>query len=261
MSRSTSLYAAATDAADSEGRMSELSFLYARVCLRHASLMYYIWLGNGFDTLAFDALLHGRVEARHLDEKLRLNHSTSVAGLSRSAISDVLTQVHGPWILHLGPRERLETLRRLSRMYSGLRYRRKEAYILRELVACLLDLLIQGREETKGTSDLSLGLSNELKLKVNVGDGSVGMREREDVVGNTSILRIVKYICEVHSIDLDSVGFAATKSANGVRDSIPDVQKTKQAILRQSLLRSTWPELQVGLIRESLAVAEALPGE
>ena len=51
------------------------------------------------------------------------------------------------------------------------------------------------------------------------------------------------------------------KSVNGIRDSIPDVQQTAQAALRQSLLRSTWPELQVGLIRESLAVAEALPGE
>ncbi|OCB84083.1 hypothetical protein A7U60_g8755 [Sanghuangporus baumii] len=260
--RARSLYAAAADVADSEGRMPELSFLYVRACLRHASLMYYIWLGNGFNTLAFDALLHGRLDARNLDEQLRLSSANSTADISRSAISEVLTQVHGPWLLHLDSRERLESLRSLSRMYSGLRYRRKEAYVLRELVACLLDLLVQGREETKGTSELSLGLPDESRARRNLGNGSVGVREREDAVGNASILRVVKYICGVHGIDLDSVGFSVTKSINGTRDSrdsSPEIQHAKQAILRQSLLRSTWPDLQVGLIRESLAVAEALP--
>ena len=91
----------------------------------------------------------------------------------------------------------------------------------------------------------------------------MGVRERESVVGNASILRVVKYICEVHGIDLGSVAFVAHNNSSGIvesRKSLGEFQLAKRAAARRSSVNYSWPELQVGLIRESLAVAEALPG-
>lgn len=244
--------------------MPELAFLYVTACLRHSSLLYYIWFSNGLTPLAFGALLHGRLDTGRSRDKEFPDHLNLRAGLSRSVISEILAQAHGPWLLHLGSRERIDALRNLANMYSRLRYRRKEAYVLRELLASLMDLLVQGREESRGTSELSLVVPDESRSNPAAGYGNVGIREKYDVVGNTSILRLVRYVCEVHGVDLDSVKFITTKDRNGVaqvRNSRTDPQQFKESALRQSTIEYAWPDLQIGLIRESLAVAEALPGK
>lgn len=242
--------------------MPQLSFLYISACLRHSSLMYYIWLGNGLSPLTYGALLHGQSISQHSgdSETTRPSYSSTPAGVSRSDVSETLTQAHGPWILHLGSRERIEALRRLAKLYSGLRYRRKEAYILRELLACVMDLVVQGREEARG-SDLTLGMLDTSQSAS--GTGSVGVREKDDVVGNASILRLVRYICEVHGVDLDSVKFAAEGSDISQQSNaeLSEVEKSKQVHQKRPMIKYTWPDLQVGMIRESLAVAEALPGK
>ena len=241
--------------------MPELSLLYVGACLRHASLLYNTWLANGLTPLAFDALLHGRQDIERIHEKERLDFLSVRAGLSRSVISEVLAQAHGPWLLHLGPRERIEVLRRLANMYSKLHYRRKETYILRELLASLMDLLVQGREESKGASELSLAATDDSGPNRTAGSGNVGIRERYDAIGNSSILRLVKYICEVHGVSLDSVKFKPLDGSNGPvqpRDSQTNFQPFAA---RRANIGYAWPELQIGLIRESLAVAEALPGK
>ncbi|EJD06035.1 Trs120-domain-containing protein [Fomitiporia mediterranea MF3/22] len=260
LSSAVSLYYSAAEVAEAEGCMPELSFLYINACIRHASLMYYMCLADGMHPLAFDGLLHGRMGDRQSDDKIRLNLISGRSGISRSDISEILAQAHGPWLLHLSSRERIGALRGLAQMYSGLFYRRKEAYVLRELLACLMDLVVQGREEARGSSDLSLVASNSSSPNVAIKENNVGVRERDDVVGNASILRLVKYVCEVHGVDLGHVRFATSGGSNE-RQQRPssEIRPVKHQASSQPSRRYTWSELQVGLIRESLAVAEALP--
>jgi hypothetical protein len=162
----------------------------------------------------------------------------------------------------------------MAGMYACLGYRRKEAYILREVLGCILDLLVCGREEDGqfrklntpiaglGIQGLSLGGSQV------GGRGNVGVRQNESTEGNESVLRLLKYVCRVLGINLDAVRLVeidadwapqATDDAEGQ----PSISSGTDA---EDLLDMTpesygWPELQVGVVREAVAVAEALPGQ
>ena len=220
--------------------------------------MYYVWLGGGLGALAFDGLTRGKIEgaADRASRKVTGLDTIEdvVCGISRSDVAACLSQAHGPWLLHLGARERLESLKHLATMYSGLDFRRKETYILRELLACLLDLLIQGREEARSLSETILGSAktpNSAHAKADV-----GIRGKDNTAGNDSILRLQQYICEVHGLDLTCVDFVIDRQS----DEVSSVKTIPEKSPVRSMSRYTWPELQIGLLRESLEIAEALPG-
>ncbi|KAI5122948.1 hypothetical protein M0805_006829 [Coniferiporia weirii] len=265
LSRAITLYSGAADIADNEGCMSDLSFLYVTACLRHSSLLHSLWLSKGWSTFTFSALLCGETLTRSSadvsgagDSISHTGYLNTVAGISRSDISAILAQAHGPWLLHLGFRERIEALRCVAGVYSSLRYKRKEAYILRELLACLMDLVIHGREEAMDPSEPMPDIHSANLIDVH---GSIGIRERDNVAGNASILRLVKHICEVHGIYLNSVGFIGDEGSNTARQSYPSsgAHYTDQVYRRTPLTQYVWPDLQVGMVREALAIAETLP--
>ncbi|KAH9180692.1 TRAPP II complex [Lactarius sanguifluus] len=181
--------------------------------------------------LAFTALMHPGPAPyipptlSHPDSHLPRNRDrlSSFSGVTRSQIAAVLSQAHGPWLLHLGHRERIAVLESIAYLYSSLGYHRKEAYILREVVGCIMDL-------------------------VESGDSSVvAVKGIERSTGNESVLKLVKFVCEVHGIDVEAVTF--TKVVHPRTSMQTDVQEDPYG----------WPELQIGIIREALAVAEALP--
>lgn len=198
-----------------------------------------------------------------------------MTGISRSMIAGLLAQAHGPWLLHLGSTERLAILEVMAGIYACLGYRRKEAYILREVLGCVMDLLVCGREEHRASSNSSPGIGSaglgirgvSFTDKANGTErGSVGIRHNDNIEGNESILRLLKYLCKVLGIDLEAVKLAQPESdvpMNGIDEDS----------LTRSLTRSDddtshsqgdiygWPELQIGVIREAIAVAESLPGE
>jgi len=150
----------------------------------------------------------------------------------------------------LGHRDRITVLESIAYLYSSLGYHRREAYVLREVVGCVMDLVVCAREEN--------GLSHIPGTSVNgkeSGDsGAVAVKGIERSTGNESVLKLVKYICEVHGINLEAVGFvnSGTPDDGGVPPDVnaDDIQDDPYG----------WPELQIGIIREALAVAEALPG-
>jgi hypothetical protein len=98
--------------------------------------------------------------------------------------------------------------------------------------------------------------------------GSVGVRANDSVEGNESILRLLKYVCRVLGIDLEAVKLvnadsdkqSAADEEEESRSTVPPLQ------LDDEILDATrdiygWPELQVGVVREAIAVAESLPGK
>ena len=96
--------------------------------------------------------------------------------------------------------------------------------------------------------------------------GTLGIRESEPVEGNESIVKLVKYTCKIHGVDLEAVNVVETgpdaiqPRAGRTRDErresdvppVPEDDLPKEPI--------GWPELQIGIVREAIAVAEALPG-
>ncbi|KAF5391257.1 hypothetical protein D9757_001865 [Collybiopsis confluens] len=226
-----------------------LSYLYCCCVLRHVSLLFAIWSAKGWGPLAFTTMLQPG-PTPYLPPTLSHSESTSwanlerlssLSGISRSAISSLLAQVHGPWLLHLGPRERISVLEAVASTYSCLGYRRKESYILREVLGCVLDLIVCGREEDAHTNMRSFG-----------NKGNVGIRLNESPDGNKSILRLLRHICKVLGVNLDAIQVVDTNREPSNQYDAEDGFDVHQETFG-------WPELQIGVVRESVAVAEALP--
>ena len=197
---------------------------------------------------------------------VNLERLSITSGIKRSQISEVLSQAHGPWLLHLGPRERIGILQFIAAIYGYLGYKRKEAYVLREIIGCIMDLVVCGREHY---DDYRLSSAKPVVIGPDTPTltaGTLGIRESEPTEGNEGVVKLVKYICKVHGVDLEAVNVVETgPEAIQPRDSrtrderhesevpqIPEDDLPKEPV--------GWPELQIGIVREAIAVAEALPG-
>lgn len=278
-------YKATPAASDTEHDHFYLTYLYCTAVIRQTSLYFSVWSAKGWGPLAFTAMLHPGgnpylpptlSHAEH-NSLLNLERLSSVTSISRATIASLLAQAHGPWLLHLGPRERLAILETMAGIYACLGYKRKEAYVLREVLGCIMDLLVCGREENRSSPRSSPGVGGPgLGIRgVNFGDGnanteqgSVGIRHNDNVEGNDSILKLLKYVCKVLGIDLeavklveaDSSGPSTAEKENGKKmDSVLPLEADDD-VLDSSHAVYGWPELQIGVIREAIAVAESLPG-
>ncbi|KAG8688542.1 hypothetical protein FRC08_011380 [Ceratobasidium sp. 394] len=162
-------------------------------------------------------------------------------------------------------------------MYACLGFRRKEVYILRELVVTVVDLIVCAREEggtgaSTGRPSLAMGTGDPGETRAGGWPGAeralqeenawggqehagdVGVRIVESSEGNESVLRVVKYICEIYGIDVsrvqiggDDVGKAS--EAQGSEDEDVELDNA----------RFGWREVQIGVVREAVQIAEALP--
>lgn len=246
-----------------------LAFLYCCCVLRQSSLLFSIWSAKGWGPLAFTTMLHPgpkpflppTLSTPHADPgTLHLERLTSITGISRASISSSLAQLHGPWLLHLGARERIAILEASASIYSCLGYYRKESYILREVLGCILDLIVCGRDED-GVSQPSIPVTAGLGIHNTPGPpvGTLGVRISESVDGNKSVLRLLLRVCSTLGINLEAISLA-DPTANGQTETTPSLDEYDEDLFHELKEPVGWPELQVGVIREAIAVAEALPG-
>jgi hypothetical protein len=113
-----------------------------------------------------------------------------------------------------------------------------------------MDLIVCAREETEPAYPSGTTVNG-----VEPGSsGAVTMKGIQRSTGNESVLKLVKYICGVHGINLEAVKF--------INAATQDTQQEGLDASADDLLEDPygWPELQIGIIREALAIAEALPG-
>ncbi|KAF8894639.1 TRAPP II complex [Infundibulicybe gibba] len=260
LSQAASLYYRTTTS-DGEVQYSLLTYLYCSCVLRRSSLLFSVWSAKGWGPLAFTALLHPGSTHTSLPRSPIQKRLSSISGVSRASISAALAQAHGPWLLHLGPRERIGILETIASYYACIGYKRKEAYILREVLGCILDLVVCGREEDGFPKPLDIPTTLGLGIQgVSTGDtsprGAVGIRLSESVAGNESILAVLKYICRVLGIDLEAVGVIDPEDGSPTFSELLDSDAHDAP---EAYPLHGWPELQVGVVREAVAVAEALP--
>lgn len=279
LSQAIAIYSKAGTSSDPGTTYPLLSYLYTRAILRHASLLLSILSAKGWGPAALSKMFEtgkpnfaGPTSRNRRDNRISLATLTQASasiGLARSDIAAVVSQAHGPWLLHLDSRERISVLEAIASVYGSLHFRRKEAYILREVLGSVMDLVVCGRDEVGGArvNGAGLGFQGVTTLS-NAKRGAVGVRENDSIEGNDSVLRIVKYVCGIHGINLQSVKlFDGTGRPlgqdNNTADSVGsplDIVDEEEDELAAFLDPFGWPELQMGIIREAVAVAEALPG-
>ncbi|KAG1782538.1 TRAPP II complex [Suillus placidus] len=274
LSQAVALYHKAPVPSELSQDHSLLALTYCTAVMRQTSLLFCTWSTKGWGALAFASMLQpgstSYTQKTTSDSSwTNLERLSIMSGVSRSQIANTVSQAHGPWLLHLGPHERLTILQSMASIYSSLGYKRKEAFILREVISCIMDLIVCGREENdvlwkSDVGSASIGNRSENGDEVNiVGKGAVGVRQNEILAGNQSILKLLVRACKVLGVDLEAVGVAkatdGTSSEIGGGDSndcpVEDLEGSAD-VARESF---GWSELQVGVIREAIAVAEALP--
>lgn len=258
-----------TPAPDGQLVHSLLASLYCTCVLRQSSLLFATWSAKGWGPLAFTTMLHPGpkpyVPPTLADNNwFTLERLTSLSGIPRSSISSALGQLHGPWLLHLGQRERIAVLEMAASLYASIGYQRKEAYILREVLGCVLDLMVCGREEDGHIQTPNVPQSASVSIHnihpVLGGNlGTVGVRLSESTSGNESILRLLTHVCRVLGINLEAVGIGDSMETMVVGQT-PSLDDYDEDIVEEVKESFGWSELQVGVIREAVAVAEALPG-
>ncbi|KAK7467129.1 hypothetical protein VKT23_004188 [Stygiomarasmius scandens] len=244
---------------DGEPHYDLLTYLYCCCVLRHASLLFSVWSAKGWGPLAFTTMLQSGPTpylppTLAYDERISwsdLERLSLVSGVSRSSISLVIAQAHGPWLLHLGARERIAILETMASLYSCIGYPRKEAYILREVLGCILDLIVCGREE-ETSSYYKGGVSERTAIQGIKANGHVGVRLSERADGNDSILKLLQYVCKILGVNLNAVDVVDMEGSSPATSTSTDDDDGNTESFG-------WPELQQGIIREAVAVAEALP--
>jgi hypothetical protein len=81
------------------------------------------------------------------------------------------------------------------------------------------------------------------------------------VEGNQSILKLLVCACKVLGVDLEAVGLS--KTADNTPSDVEGEDSERKDLEDLTTVAKEpfgWPELQVGVVREAIAVAEALPG-
>ncbi|KAF9652866.1 hypothetical protein BDM02DRAFT_3153426 [Thelephora ganbajun] len=266
ITQASSMYSKIIPGHDQDQQYPFLTYLYITCVLRHASLLYSVWSAKGWGPVAFTTLLnpgptpHIPPTLIHPDQLsfVNLERLSINSGIKRSQISEVLSQAHGPWLLHLGSRERIAILQFIAATYGYLGYRRKEAYILRETIGCVMDLVVCGREHY---DDYRLSSAKPVVIgqdALTPATGTLGVRESEPTEGNEGVVKLVKYVCKIHGVDLEAVNVVETgPEAIRPRHSWTRDEKLPEDDLPKEPIG--WPELQIGIVREAIAVAEALP--
>lgn len=276
LSQAVAIYLKAGVPSDTMQDYSLLSFVYTSAVLRQTSLLFCVWSSKGWGALAFASMLQSGATShwqRIISDNswVNLERLSAITGITRSQIASTVSQAHGPWLLHLGPQERIVVLQSMASLYGCLGYKRKEAYVLREMISCIMDLVVCGRDEEYQLQRLDAGNAG-LAIRtaglqsgddsIPTGNGSLAFRPNENIQGNLSILKILTYACKVLGVDLESVQVVALSSVEEEGNVDQHTSSFEALPMAQSLNNSFgWPELQIGVVREAIAVAEALPGE
>jgi hypothetical protein len=198
----------------------------------------------------------------------------------RSSIATWLANAYSPHLLTLTLPVRLRLTSEIASLYGRIGYRRKESFVLRELAALCAEGVAGKSIEvfpaaggTAGPSPIaeeagsprSNGTvpptalqpdSNGRPTPSRFASGSI-VRTTSDPAGNESIVRITEKVCEAFGIQVaPKVSREDAKASK--RKSV--VQGRTLEIMESEVGTFGWPSLQVGVLKDAIGIAEALPG-
>ena len=248
-----------------------LAYLHTGLALRISHFLLIIWSAGGWGSIALSALLShtlprtfvmplsteelGDIDARRKRKRI-LTMLGSKSLLSRSSIFDHAESALGPHHRSLTKTEQLALHVEVVWLARWLDLPRKEACITREVVKRVGVMVVEAREELRRANSSSrrraLTAYTDPAL-VGLGLGmtaprqAVSVRRRESNEGNTGIIALFERALTLMGLDL--LDFSGDLTAS------PTMGEDSTAVT----YRFGWPELQVEMMKEGIAVAEALP--
>ncbi|KAK4685431.1 trafficking protein particle complex subunit 9, partial [Tremellales sp. Uapishka_1] len=262
-----------------------LAYLHTTLSLRISHFLLLIWASGGWGSIALSNLMAHTLprsfpslpsEPDLKDAEIRRQRSRTLrlhSARSQLQRHSVLSHAEiglGPHHRSMSKTEQLAFHVEVVWLARYLGLERKEVGAGREVVKRVGGMIVEGREETKRlggggfTSRSSRAVSSGsgekgessaassgglgLGLGIAVPTQNVAVRRREAVEGNRGVMMIFERSCQIMGIDLIAFGGGAL---------LPNEPEADERVGQGK--RFGWPELQVDLMKEGIAVAEALP--
>lgn len=198
----------------------------------------------------------------------------------RSTIAQWISAAYSPHLALLSLPVRLRLTAEIASLFGRLGYRRKEAFVLRELAALCAEG-VAGRSievfpasgpagapspvpEEPSDSPRANGFSDGTsgprpvpgRARTVDRAGSI-VRTTSDPAGNDSIVRIVEKVCEAFGIEvapkLSRQDMQAERGKSIVQGRTLEILESEDGAFG-------WPALQLGVLKDAVGIAEALPG-
>lgn len=264
-----------------------LAFLYTGLSLRIAHFLLVIWSAGGWGSIALSSLMSHSLprsfplphdtaaeseKNSHTGRRRRryLSLLSSRSGLTRHSVFAHTAGALGPHHRAMTKPEQLAVHVEAIWLARWLDLPRHEAGITREVVKRIGVMIVEGREETRrrlasGFSHQTHGAHHSMDADADAAAASVGLglgmtvgsahsvavRRRESTEGNDAVIRLFERACTIMGVNLLPLPepHSASTSTSATSSTEPEVRPP----------RFGWPELQVEMIKEGIAVAEALP--
>lgn len=247
-----------------------LAYLHTGLALRMSHFLLIIWAAGGWGSIALSALLSHSLPRNFPlpltsegisdpDVRRKRRRTLGLLGskslLSRHSIFDHADSTLGPHHRAMTKAEQLALHVEVVWLARWLDLPRKEACITREVVKRIGVMVVEAREETRRAQASSRRSTVTAVDPASVGLGlgmavprqAVAMRRKESTEGNTGVIALFERALTLMGLDLlDFSGDSNT--AQTIGDDI-----------RPGSSHFGWPELQVEMMKEGIAVAEALP--
>ncbi|GAA5876487.1 hypothetical protein JCM16303_003552 [Sporobolomyces ruberrimus] len=253
--------------------------LFAEASLRCAYFLLAVYEAHGSIPKALDRLVSPTTSSpastdastREHDKAAQLASLAPSNTVPRSSIALWISSAYSPHLATLSLPIRLRITSEVASLFGRIGYRRKEAFVLRELAALCAEGVagrsIEVFSAGGGGGAGSYGLPSPiLEEEGAVATGRTKMgRQRNGAmeslvqtstttVGNDSIVRLSERVCTAFGIQV------APRTMGGKKSKRMSVMQGRALEITESGLGSFgWPSLQVGVLKDAIAIAETLP--
>lgn len=256
--------------------------IYAEACLRNARFLLAVWESSGWIDRALDRLIlplpRLKGEETTSAEQARLARMSSLSAsntVPRSDIAEWISLAHVSQLASLNLPIRLKVLGEISSLFGRIGYRRKESFVLREIAAlCGAGVIGKGVEiftpvETSRPNTATSTIFEEIpgaestfeRRSSTAGGGkekksSSAVRTTSDSAGNECVIQLVEKVCDAFGIEV-----VPRAKERKMEDKLSKtIQRRQYGGGNNGKQPFGWPLLQAGVLKDAIAIAEALPG-
>ncbi|WVN88627.1 uncharacterized protein L203_103838 [Cryptococcus depauperatus CBS 7841] len=255
-----------------------LALLYSTLSLRISHFMLLIWASSGWGSIALSSIMAHTLPrsfplpltsdfeitpAAHRRRFRNLANLSAHSQITRNSIFAHVQQAIGPHHRAMTKLEQLDLYKQTVWLARWLGLERKEATVTREVIKRLTEVVVERRQEihshpqfpsprstlvpSRVAGDPPIGLGLDIPLK----SQTVAVRRKEVTEGNSGIVALFRRAASIMGIRL------LPSTPNIARHSLINVTDISDNSLQD--LGFGWPELQVEMMKEGIAVMESLP--
>ncbi|KAI8063251.1 TRAPP II complex [Gongronella butleri] len=213
--------------------------IYAEACIKLARLLLTTWLHNGWNDHVLTLVVQGKLAE---DEKdIASLKPAANYPMPRFEIAEWVMRIWSVPLNTLPLLDQINLTTQMSTVLSTIGYQRKAAWCMHESIHCMLPLLIQSRATLSNAKDAA-----------NAGNKQSGH----------GILQVLKRICDVYGIGEKHVqdgGALDAMDAQARGQDHASATASQSSLQEMEQQRMGWALLQIDVLRQCIAISEALP--